>query len=468
MQRQELLAILLFMACLEQTGTALSQDAHYWDNQYGTTAELLGGLVVGSATDLSATFYNPGWIALNSSPSLLLTSKAAEAYRITIDNDFGGDIDPSSTTITPSPGYMAGRFSLSKNSGWKWAYTYLQRVQFEYNASGMRIDANQAPPPAGEFWFSGEAFRDAQVTESWYGITAAHRINEHLAVGFSPYAAQRSQRSRSQLTAQALSDESVYTNGYLVDEYDYWNLRILMKMGLAADWQKWSAGLTITTPSLNVMGSGTVYQNVSLSGEYRPNEPGLAPPYLQANRQEELDTTWKSPLSVAAGGAVRLGATRIHLTLEWFNSIGRFQVMSPSAYEIQSLPGQFTQYELEYAAKNVLNYGLGADHAFGDKLSFYLSYRRDNSTTPDNLGNDISIANWDLNHVSSGISFHFLSMEFTTGLQYSWGDGLTDQFADFGDGENGQINGRLNNQRVTYDRLKALLGFNLPFAVPID
>jgi len=216
------------------------------------------------------------------------------------------------------------------------------------------------------------------------------------------------------------------------------------------------------------MGSGTVYQNVSLSGEYRPNEPGLAPPYLQANRQEELDTTWKSPLSVAAGGAVRLGATRIHLTLEWFNSIGRFQVMSPSAYEIQSLPGQFTQYELEYAAKNVLNYGRGADHAFGDKLSFYLSYRRDNSTTPDNLGNDISIANWDLNHVSSGISFHFLSMEFTTGLQYSWGDGLTDQFADFGDGENGQINGRLNNQRVTYDRLKALLGFNLPFAVPID
>jgi hypothetical protein len=32
-------------------GVAAAQDAHYWTNQYGTRAELLGGLVVGSVVD---------------------------------------------------------------------------------------------------------------------------------------------------------------------------------------------------------------------------------------------------------------------------------------------------------------------------------------------------------------------------------------------------------------------------------
>jgi len=461
-------SLLLFAASFIMSGTVHGQDAHYWDNQYGTTAELLGGLVVGSATDLSATFYNPGWVALNNAPSLLLTTKAAEAYSIEIDNEFGGDVDPGSFTVTPSPGYLAGRFSLGDGSGWKWAYTYLQRVQFEYDASGLRIDANTTPPATGNLWFSGEAFRDARVSESWYGVTMARQISDHLAIGFSPYVAQRNQRSRTQFSAQALDAASTYANAYLVDDYDYWNIRMLMKAGLAMDWGEWSAGLTLTTPSLNILGSGTVYQNISLAGDHLADNIDLDLPYLQTNQQEGLDAVWKSPLSIAAGGAFRIGPTRIHLTAEWFNSISRYQIVAPIAYEIQSMPGEFDQYELEYAAQSVLNYGLGTDHAFSDDFSLFASYRKDYSTTPEELGNDVSISVWDLSHVSGGLSFRFLNMEFTTGLQYSWGDGMTDDFADFGQGENGSVDGRFANQRITYRRIKALFGFNLPFAVPVD
>lgn len=462
-------AVILLLAISALTaGTAQSQDAHYWDNQYGTSAELLGGLVVGSATDLSATFYNPAWVAMNNSPSLLLTTKAAEAYNISLENGFDSDIDPSSTTVTPSPGYLAGRFSLGGATGWKWAYTYLQRLQFEYDASAIRIDANPAPPPNGDLWFSGEAFRDARLSESWYGVTMSRLIGDDLALGFSPYVAQRSQRSRSQFSAQALDADAAYTNSYLVDDYSYWNIRLLMKMGLAMDKERWSAGLTVTTPSLSILGDGTVYENISLAGVFTPENPVEVPPYLQANRQEGLAATWKSPLSIAAGGAMRFGPTRVHLTAEWFNSIEHYQIVKPEAYEIQSAPGGTARYELGYAARSVFNYGLGLDHAFTEKFSLYAAYRKDHSATPDNLGNEVSVATWDLNHVSSGISFQFLSMEFTTGLQYSWGDDETRGFMDFGDGENGDANGRFADQRVTYRRLKALLGFNLPFATPSD
>jgi hypothetical protein len=449
-------------------GSVVAQDAHYWDNQYGTRAELLGGLVVGSSSDLSATYYNPGWIALQDAPSLLLTTRAAEVYSIKLKNGQGRGNDPKSTVVTPSPGYLAGRFSPGQDWGWKWAYTYLQKVKFEFNASGLRIDQDPAPGPDGNFWFSGEIFRDSRVSETWYGVTLARKLTDRVAVGFSPYVAQRNHRSRKHAMAQALGQDAAFGSAFLVDEYKYWHVRMLLKMGLAAQGDRWSAGLAVTTPSLGITGSGAVYRNASLSGDYDPNNPGLDPPYLQANTQEDLATTWKSPLSVAGGGSLRLGLTRVHLTAEWFNSIGPYRVLDTAPYAIQSAPGQQAEYTLEYAARNVVNYGFGVDHAFSDKFSLFTSYRADYSTTPDDLDNNLSLAVWNLNHATAGASFQFLSMEFTAGVQFSWGDGLSGQFLNYNADENGDIIARVGDAEVTYNRLKALLGFNLPFAAPGD
>ena len=36
---------------------AAAQDNHYWTTQFGNRARLLGGAVVGSATDLSALIF---------------------------------------------------------------------------------------------------------------------------------------------------------------------------------------------------------------------------------------------------------------------------------------------------------------------------------------------------------------------------------------------------------------------------
>ena len=45
------LFIILFFCYLK---IGFAQDSHYWTNQYGTDAQLLGGLVVGSVNDLSS------------------------------------------------------------------------------------------------------------------------------------------------------------------------------------------------------------------------------------------------------------------------------------------------------------------------------------------------------------------------------------------------------------------------------
>jgi len=54
---------------------ASAQDTHYWNLQHGTRSTLLGGAVIGSVTDMAATYYNPAALALFPAPEILLSGK---------------------------------------------------------------------------------------------------------------------------------------------------------------------------------------------------------------------------------------------------------------------------------------------------------------------------------------------------------------------------------------------------------
>ncbi len=454
--------LIIMLLAVGITSNAAAQDSHYWDNQYGTKGELLGGLVVGSPSDLSATFYNPGWIALYGGSSVLLTTRAAEAYSIKLKDGLGRGTEPSSSTVTTSPGYLAGRFSSSNNEGWQWAYSYLQKVQFVFDATGIRVDDSAAPPPEGNIWFSGEAFRKAKTNEYWYGVTLSRRIRENIGLGISPYVVQRSMSSRIQAAAQGLTAESQFGQAYGVDEFDFWHVRLLAKIGLAIDQGDLTYGVTLTTPGLGILGSGSVYQTASVSGIDQDQDGTVDDPFLAANYQEELSSSWQSPLSIAVGAAWKPAATGVYVTLEWFSSLSPRTAMDPDDYISQS-DGTTQSYNLMYGAKSLVNFGLAFDHEFNPTFALYGAFRSDFSSLPPEAEDTLTIASWDLWHISSGASFTFMSMEFTAGLQYSFGNGVNDRFLNFNIGEDAGVVGDFGTHEISYRRLKALIGFNLGF-----
>jgi len=91
------------MFCFCIITTTYSQDSHYWIHQYGTRADLLSGLVVGSVKDLSSTYYNPGAIPLSPEQSLVLTTDAFEFAKITVKDGAGSGKDVSSTQSGSAP-----------------------------------------------------------------------------------------------------------------------------------------------------------------------------------------------------------------------------------------------------------------------------------------------------------------------------------------------------------------------------
>lgn len=456
------------VAVVFHSSLAGAQDSHYWDNQYGTRSELLGGLVVGSPTDLSSTFYNPGWIALQNMASVLVTTKAVEAYEIKAKESIHINPNPSSSTFTSSPGYFAARFSLGLDDGWKWAYTYLQKVKFEYFSRAVFIDSNPNPQPGENYWSANESFRILMTDESWYGVSISRKLSDNVGLGFTPFGAYRNGISRSQVTSNNLRSDQLHADASLLDEYSYWNLRLLMKIGLGVETENWTAGLALTTPSLRIMGSGEVQQRVSFTGDYDPNNPGEDPPFLSADHQSDLASEWKSPLSVAAGMAYQIGRSKVHVTCEWFNHVAKYNILSPESYQPQSRPNVSVDYELTNAAHNVINYGLGIERAFTDRFSLYGSYRMDRTSSPKSSSTALSLTNWDLQHISTGASFNFLKIEFTIGLQYSWGGSVADRLVTGLLASNGDVIDNFDDLEYEYRRIKALLGFNLPFGKADD
>jgi hypothetical protein len=61
MLRKSQIPAMILLATIGIAGGAAAQDSQYWTNQYGTRAELLGGVVVGSIKDLASTFYISEW-----------------------------------------------------------------------------------------------------------------------------------------------------------------------------------------------------------------------------------------------------------------------------------------------------------------------------------------------------------------------------------------------------------------------
>lgn len=457
--RYNVLSVFLLVAIL--ASSAAAQDSHYWDNQYGTKGELLGGLVVGNPADLSATFYNPGWVALRISPGLLLTTMAGEIYNLKVKDASNGEEWLSATTSSKSPGYLAGRFSTGNDKGWKWAYSYLQKVKFKISTSATSIYDFEAPLPEGQSSFSGESYRTNEANEYWYGVTVSRKLSENLGLGFTPYGVYRSMKKRTQLWAQALGGNNNLAQVYDVDQYDMWHFRMLCKIGLAYQQGRLNLGLTVTTPSLGIMGKGSVYQSLSLSGLDADGNGAIDDPYLASNYQEDLDTSWKSPLSIAAGANWTWGKTGLFLTVEWFNSVATSQAMEPADYTSQSGDGTVV-YEVHFGSRSLFNYGLGLNHTVSEKFALYGAFRSDYSSVPRDQFGFMQTAIWDLWHATGGVSFSFKNIDLTAGVEYGFGSEKVNDFHDFGN-DNGDVIDYLADSEITYRRLKGLIGFNLPF-----
>lgn len=414
---------LAVFALLLSAPDAYAQDAHYWTLQYGPRSSLLGGAVIGSVDDISATYYNPGALGLARDLAFAITANVFERSGVVLEDGGGNGVDLGTAQSGLRPSLVAGVLRRNLFGSGVLAYSILTRVKGTQDFSGVAIRSGSDIPPslqlqdqAGLVQFEG-AFNDL-----WAGLTYSQPFGSHFGLGVTWYGALRSQRRRRETVAQSIALDGTGFTSLDIRSGKYSTTRTLFKFGAFAAAGPFTGGLTVTTPSIHISGSGQLGLNISTVGQ----DTAL----LAVSIQPNLPAEFKSPLSVGAGGGLRIGRTRLHASAEWYDAIAQYVVIQGEEFVAQQ-PAQIVPVDAVQASAEVLNWGAGLEHALSPNLSAYLSYSTNKSGLTDDIERaSLSALPMDIGSISAGTDFGIGPARFTLGLGYAWGrkvdEGLTD------------------------------------------
>jgi len=237
-----------------------AQDTQYWAKQYGTYGELLGGTVVGGISDLSASYYNPGSKAFTTDSALILTTHSMQAYIITMDDAFGTESSLTSSSVKASPGIFAIRLQSEWLGDNQIVISYISRYDFNFEAQELNPTPYSNSPIS---YSANEASVFENLAEYWPGISWSKEVYKNIGIGATLYLPYRSQSARNQVLLQKMDSTGLNSSVTVFEDYNYYNLRALIKFGASIKLDPLMLGFTITTPSMNIFGIGSTAINLT-------------------------------------------------------------------------------------------------------------------------------------------------------------------------------------------------------------
>ena len=443
------LFVFLFLIVLSSN---YAQDSHYWNLQYGTKSTLLGGAVIGSVNDLSATYYNPGAVALFEDPKLILSAEVYQYEKITVINGAGENKDLDYSSISPAPSFLAFKINIDSTGRNKLAFSVLTRqaMNFEFETRQITNDfagvSNNITEAAGLYYLQN-------LSEIWAGFTFSRKMSEIVGLGVSAYVAYRNQTTNLQTVIENLDTVNQISSALLFRKLKFDNYRALIKAGLGVNLDPVTFGLTITTPSVNILGTGSYgYHN------FLNNPADASKNVYQSNYQEELKTTYNTSWAIGLGGAYWGETISVHLSTEWYDAVKNFQPMELAPLNSQSTGETFNK-QITQQFKSVINAGLGLDYKLNDKVSLAGSFITDFSANDRNSPSNLSLSKWDIYHLSAGSYFKIGTTEITIGLSYSFGSDYIKSITDLNNSGNGTDSLAATSPEVKFSRIKVLFGF---------
>lgn len=401
-------------------GSARAQDSHYWTLQHGNRARLLGGAVVGSVSDLSAVFYNPGRLGFSERNELVLAGNVLQVTRIAVENPLGGSRQLTTTRLGGVPSLFAGELRFGFLGSHRLAYAFLERHDLDVRLETRGdIDPARLGLPASVQQVAANLGFESRMTDYWAGLTWAMPMGERLGIGVSQFVSVRSHRKRASSLLQARAD----TGGgvaLLQDDFDYQHWGLVWKLGVGAQLEPWRFGVTVTTPTVGLFGSGKVGYDETVVATDLDGDGSSAASVL-SDFQDGLPVTWKSPPSVAVGAAYsRHGTTRLHASLEWFGATGTYAVLDAEPISVDGgTESKSTDVIADFGS--VVNFGVGLEQRISSKFDGLASFRTDQSATPQGSEGNVSITRWNLYHIAAGARFEVAMASFTFGAVYAFG-----------------------------------------------
>ncbi len=441
------LSIILALSTLSS-----SQDAHYWTLQFGSKSALLGGAVIGSVEDISATYYNPGALSLIDDLSFTISADVLEFSQLSMSDGGGRGIDLSASNTGIRPSLVAGTIKEDIfESGGVLAYSVLNRQSGHFDIQGLITLDREFDVPELDFDNVAILARfEGAYNDTWGGLTYAHPISDNFALGVTWYNALRSQRRWTEFSLQGVDDDPGTGNiSVLAATSNFWSYSMIFKLGASLKMDRLTAGLTVTTPSIHMLGNGHLGHDESFVS---PDSSSLA-----VNYQSGLSVTYKNPYSIGLGASYALNKFTAHFSAEWFDALDPYVVMQGEDWEAQKPADEIRTLESIHEQKSIINWSVGLQYTVKPKLNLYTSYYIDNSTRDDAIERaDLSTSSFNINNLSLGTNFHIGGIRFDLGVGYSWGEKLNERLSEIFSGTDEDI-----EVSFVYKSIKILFGIEV-------
>jgi hypothetical protein len=303
--------------------------------------------------------------------------------------------------------------------------------------------------------FASNLMLSTALNDAWVGVTLFRLLESSIGIGLTNYVAVRNQQTRSTASGEAIrADTLSFLATSRVADVSYTNVRLLWKLGVGVEVDQLTFGLTLTTPSVNLFGTGSAFVSFSKAVSDTSQKP-----ILLATNQEDVSSLYKSSWAVGIGMGYRFGKARVHFSAEWYAAVPMFRVLETTSFTGQS-DGLQHLVEVTDERRSVINAGAGLQYSVSPAVALYGSCVTDFSYVPEGTESNLSLTPWNLLHISFGTVLSLKSIELTLGLSFSGGSApLKDvPWASFASSL-GQVIGTSGVQDISYFSATGILAF---------
>jgi hypothetical protein len=424
------------------SGSILLGQNHYWGQQYGGQAPLMGGTGVVGVTDNSTIYYNPGAVGFVDSARLTASSFLYGMEFIKLKNGAGTGLDLKAIRVTILPQLIAGSIPVKKAPRFKFIIGTFMRSRTIVRLNRENEGYYDVIPgsPGLEYYQARVEFNNNFV-EQWTGVGLAYKINEALSVGFTSFGTftHFDIRAFQNHSADAVADGKPYTAS--VNEYNFLrfdHLNQVFKIGIAARLQHFHLGASLTFPSIRVWGQGMLDKSIEIYNlNLNPSDTTIraqkTPSYIIADAQRHLKSYYQIPLSASLGIQLIYPRIKLALAVEYYMGYKNHTVLQGEDRAVirpAALNGDTVHdfLKVQVSARPVLNAGLGAEVKVTTHLNALFGVRTDFNNMANYLPNNfqLNIASavaptWHYIYFSTGFTYRLSSHNLTTGFDYGLG-----------------------------------------------
>lgn len=417
-----------------------AQDNHYTWTQFGSHNSILNNASLSRFEDESAVIINPATLSLANQSSFNFNANALGFTNSQFKNEAGEGFTIKSSDLSLLPSTISGVIK-PKNQDKTWVLGYAlftsnkDRLNFS-NTVEKRLNIIDDKESPGDETYKAQNNILNTTDELTFVAGIGWNLGSNISLGVSQNIIYREQDHAEILSSYALADPPAASGfdlaggnySYLAS---YYKFMTNTKFGLTTKIKDWNLGFVFTSPTIGLLGNGSIIADFSLTNIRIGSDPDTPRKNLVASGDyRKLSTRFKYPMNAAFGVSHAFGKIRLYGSLFWHNYLKTYTILDPgNAPFIQPTSEKNNSYTSQLLnawgkSKTIYNGSIAADWAIKSDYHIFFSFRTDfhyAENDPQQGGFDLVFKQWDYYHFTIGTQRSINASDLVIGIRYSYG-----------------------------------------------